>query len=60
MTWPDRINPDRGCQATTAFARMKVVMDSYYRAIPGLQFIDNPRGADYFRQQQGSSPGSRP
>lgn len=34
-----------------SFAAMKLVVGYYYGKIGGLQFIDNPAGADIFRRQ---------
>lgn len=38
-------------QVMEAFASMKLLVGYYYSHIGGLQFIDNPDGADIFRSQ---------
>jgi len=39
-------------EMVAAFGSMKLVVGYYYGHIGGLQFIDNPAGADIFRRQQ--------
>ncbi|MHC4844629.1 MAG: hypothetical protein ACYTCU_00555 [Planctomycetota bacterium] len=39
-------------EALESFANMKHVVAYYYQHIGGLQFIDNPQGADIFRSQR--------
>jgi len=45
-------NNDATAEMIEAFASMKLVVQYYYGHIGGLQFIDNPAGADIFRRQQ--------
>lgn len=35
-----------------AFARLKLVMNEYYRHVGGAQFVDNPRGGELLRGQR--------